>query len=110
MSNLTVKRVLGTAATTIALVAAPLAVAVAPANAASGNWDAVAQCESSGDWSINTGNGYYGGLQISEPTWHSFGGGPGLPHQYSKATQIQVAESILAGQGVGAWPVCGQYL
>ncbi|RVW05728.1 transglycosylase family protein [Rhodococcus xishaensis] len=110
MSNSTVKRMLGTAAATIALVAAPLTIAVTPANAASGNWDAVAQCESSGNWSINTGNGYYGGLQISEPTWRSYGGGAGLPHQYSKDTQIQVAESILAGQGVGAWPTCGQYL
>ena len=77
-----------------------------PASAASAStWDSVAQCESSGNWSINTGNGYYGGLQFSQSTWAASGG-----LQYaaradlaSKAQQIAVAENTLAGQGWGAW-------
>ena len=59
-----------------------LAVSAAPASAAS-VWDRVAACESGGNWSINTGNGYYGGLQFSAATWHSVGG-PGLPHEHSR--------------------------
>lgn len=73
----------------------------APATA----WDKLAQCESGGNWSINTGNGYYGGLQFSPRTWRAFGG-TGMPHQASKATQIAVAERTLAAQGWGAWPSC----
>jgi len=77
-----------------------------PASAASAStWDSVAQCESSGNWSINTGNGYYGGLQFSQSTWAASGG-----LQYaaradlaSKAQQIAIAENTLAGQGWGAW-------
>src|SRR5664280_425348 len=77
-----------------------------PASAASAStWDSVAQCESSGNWSINTGNGYYGGLQFSQSTWASYGG-----LQYAaradlatKAQQIAIAENTLAGQGWGAW-------
>lgn len=80
-----------------------------PAQASSVNWDAVAQCESGGNWSINTGNGFYGGLQFTEGTWLANGGG-----QYASsadvatpAQQIAVAERVLASQGIGAWPVCG---
>ena len=62
-----------------ALIIAPAAGIVATANAASGNWDAVAQCESGGNWGINTGNGYYGGLQFSPSTWQA-NGGTGMPH------------------------------
>jgi len=77
-----------------------------PASAASAStWDSVAQCESSGNWSINTGNGYYGGLQFSQSTWAASGG-----LQYAaradlatKAQQIAIAENTLAGQGWGAW-------
>jgi hypothetical protein len=77
-----------------------------PASAASAStWDSVAQCESSGNWSINTGNGYYGGLQFTQSTWAASGG-----LQYAaradlatKAQQIAVAENTLAGQGWGAW-------
>lgn len=76
----------------------------APANAV--DWDAVAECESSGNWSINTGNGYYGGLQFSPSTWAAYGGS-GMAHEASREEQIRVAENVLAGQGIGAWPHCG---
>ena len=85
---------------------AGIALGAAPAQAAStGVWDRVAACESGGDWSIDTGNGYYGGLQFSLSTWHAYGGS-GSPADASKGTQIAVAEKVLAGQGWGAWPVC----
>lgn len=70
-------------------------------------WDRVAQCESGGNWSINTGNGYYGGLQFHPATWRSVGG-TGLPHQHSKAEQIRRAEILKARAGLGQWPVCGR--
>ncbi|ATZ25247.1 Resuscitation-promoting factor Rpf precursor [Streptomyces lavendulae subsp. lavendulae] len=72
-------------------------------------WDKVAQCESTNNWSINTGNGYYGGLQILKSTWDSFGGRAyaAYPHQATKKQQILIAEKILAGQGAGAWGSCG---
>jgi len=70
------------------------------------NWDAVAQCESGGNWSINSGNGYYGGLQFSPATWTA-NGGKGLPSQASRDEQIRVAENVLRTQGIGAWPACG---
>ncbi|WP_269777933.1 transglycosylase family protein [Microbacterium suaedae] len=76
------------------------------ANAADGaTWDALAQCESGGNWSINTGNGYYGGLQFSMPTWQA-NGGSGNPADASREEQIRVAENVLATQGWGAWPTC----
>ncbi|MGH3520944.1 MAG: transglycosylase family protein [Haloechinothrix sp.] len=86
----------------------PLAVAATPAQASSVNWDAIAQCESTGNWSINTGNGYYGGLQFSLSTWKAYGGS-GMPHEQSRAEQIRIAEKVLQGQGIGAWPHCGKY-
>lgn len=109
MATFSIKRTIGTVAATAALVAAPLAMSTGTANAASGNWDAVAQCESSGNWAANTGNGFYGGLQFTISTWQGFGG-TGMPQQNSREEQIRVAENVLAGQGRGAWPVCGQYL
>ena len=77
--------------------------------ATDGEWDRVASCESSGNWSINTGNGYYGGLQFSASTWAAYGGTAyaAQANQASKAQQIAVAEKVLAAQGKGAWPVCG---
>lgn len=69
-------------------------------------WDTVARCESGGNWAINTGNGYYGGLQFSMSTWHA-NGGSGSPHNASKSEQIRVAENTLRSQGIGAWPSCG---
>lgn len=72
-------------------------------------WDAVAQCESGGDWSINTGNGYHGGLQFHPDTWNGHGGQEFAPtaDQATKEEQIIVAERVLATQGKGAWPTCG---
>lgn len=70
------------------------------------NWDRVAQCESGGNWAINTGNGYYGGVQFSLATWQSVGG-QGLPSDNSKAEQIRRAEILRLRSGLGQWPVCG---
>lgn len=70
------------------------------------NWDAIAKCESGGNWGIDTGNGYYGGLQFSPATWRS-NGGTGMPHQASREEQIRVAEKVYNAQGIGAWPTCG---
>ena len=90
------------------VVGAPLTVLAAPASAAN-NWDAVAQCESGGNWGISTGNGFSGGLQFTPSTWAAYGGS-GSAQNASKSEQIRVAENVLAGQGKGAWPVCGQGL
>lgn len=76
------------------------------ANAADdATWDALAQCESGGNWAINTGNGYYGGLQFSQSTWEA-NGGVGNPADASREEQIRIAENVLATQGWGAWPSC----
>jgi LysM repeat protein len=84
----------------------------APASAGEHDWSGVARCESGGNWSTNTGNGYYGGLQFSASTWSAYGGGTYAPRAdlASPAEQIAVAERVLAGQGIGAWPTCGRYL
>lgn len=83
-------------------------ISLAPVSRAdSVNWDAIAACESGGNWDINTGNGYYGGLQFNPSTWRS-NGGVGMPHQASREEQIRVAENTLRSQGIGAWPVCGR--
>jgi len=80
-----------------------------PASASSVNWDAIAQCESSGNWHINTGNGYHGGLQFSASTWKGYGGRKyaSNAHLASRSEQIAIAEKVLRGQGIGAWPTCG---
>ncbi|MEV7674357.1 transglycosylase family protein [Streptomyces sp. NPDC000963] len=90
-------------------VAAPLMTAGTASAATASEWDRVAQCESGGNWSINTGNGFYGGLQFTNSTWAAFGGTAYAPRadQASKSQQIAVAEKVLAGQGKGAWPSCG---
>ncbi|BBG05051.1 MULTISPECIES: LysM peptidoglycan-binding domain-containing protein [Pseudonocardia] len=72
-------------------------------------WDQLAQCESGGNWSINTGNGYSGGLQFAPSTWRAFGG-TGSAHNASRSEQIAVAERVLASQGWGAWPACSSKL
>ena len=72
-------------------------------------WDAIAKCESGGNWGINTGNGYYGGVQFSAASWRAVGG-TGLPHQHSRETQIAMAERLQARQGWGAWPHCTRKL
>ncbi len=103
-------RALGTAAVVGALVAVPFGLSTATASAEGGhNWDRVAQCESSGNWGIDTGNGFAGGLQFTQSTWEA-NGGSGSPSNASRAEQIRVAENVLATQGPGAWPVCGAYL
>ena len=78
----------------------------------SGNtvWDRLAQCESGGNWHINTGNGYYGGLQFSLGTWRA-NGGTGYPHQASREEQIRIATRVRdAAGGYGAWPACASKL
>ncbi|AKH81638.1 transglycosylase [Streptomyces sp. CNQ-509] len=89
----------------------PLALlaAAAPAGAAdSGVWDRIAQCESGGDWAINTGNGYYGGLQFAASTWEAYGGTAyaATADGASREQQIAVATKVQAAQGWGAWPHC----
>ena len=101
--------VLGTAG---AVAAAPIGFA-SPAQAASGStWDRLANCESGGNWGINTGNGYYGGLQFSGSTWRAHGGGSyaSSAHRASRAEQIAIAEKVLDAQGWGAWPSCSRRL
>ncbi len=73
------------------------------------NWDAIAACESGGNWGTSTGNGFYGGLQFSQGTWDAYGGGQysSTASGASRSQQISVAQRVLAGQGIGAWPVCG---
>ncbi|SER75608.1 LysM domain-containing protein [Streptomyces sp. yr375] len=102
-------RVAAMAGVTGVAIAAPLMVAGNASAATASEWDTVAQCESGGNWSINTGNGYYGGLQFSASTWAAYGGTAyaSTADQASKSQQIAIAEKVLAGQGKGAWPVCG---
>ncbi|ATZ26329.1 Resuscitation-promoting factor Rpf precursor [Streptomyces lavendulae subsp. lavendulae] len=90
-------------------VAAPLMAAGSASAATVSEWDKVASCESGGNWSINTGNGYYGGLQFSSSTWAAYGGKAyaAQANQASKSQQIAIAEKVLKGQGKGAWPSCG---
>ncbi|MFC7448109.1 transglycosylase family protein [Rhodococcus daqingensis] len=85
----------------------------APANAApDSDWDRLAQCEAGGNWAINTGNGYQGGLQFSPSTWNAHGGGEyaATANQATREQQIAVAEKVLASQGWGAWPSCSSSL
>ncbi|MER0090111.1 transglycosylase family protein [Corynebacterium sp. KPL2680] len=102
----TKKTLLTMAAATLGIagIAAP-ATNAAPESA----WDQVAACESGGDWHINTGNGYHGGLQFSQQTWAGSGGTQYAPtaDQATKQQQIEIAENVLATQGAGAWPNCG---
>lgn len=86
-----------------------LAMAGQAAAATDAEWDQVARCESGGNWAINTGNGFYGGVQFAAGTWASHGGGEYAPsaQMATKDQQIAVAERVLATQGRGAWPVCG---
>ncbi|MGW3953892.1 LysM peptidoglycan-binding domain-containing protein [Streptomyces sp. NPDC004752] len=90
---------------------APLGVLAAADSAAAadgGVWDRIAQCESGGNWHINTGNGYYGGLQFSAGTWRAYGGTAYAPtaDRATRAQQIAVATKVQGAQGWGAWPVC----
>ena len=102
MKNLNIKR------TAAAILLAGCGIAsVAPASNAAdlATWEKLAQCESGGHWSINTGNGFYGGIQFTQESWNGVGM-TGSPHTASKETQIEAAERLLAIQGWGAWPAC----
>ena len=89
--------------------AAPPAQAPSPAPAGGVNWSAIAACEAGGNWATDTGNGFYGGLQFTEQTWLGYGGGQyaSSANLATEAQQAAVAGRVLAGQGIGAWPVCG---
>ncbi|MFF0560137.1 transglycosylase family protein [Streptomyces sp. NPDC004266] len=104
-------RLLATATALVASagIAGTLLTAVPAAAASVATWDKVAQCESGGNWSINTGNGYYGGLQFSQSTWQAYGGTAYASRAdlATKKEQILIGEKVLANQGEGAWPVCG---
>src|SRR4051812_27336345 len=105
-------RTLRGGAVVLGAAAVSLGVLSGPASAAEHDWSGVATCESGGNWQINTGNGYSGGLQFSASTWSAYGGTGYAPRAdlASAAQQIAVAEKVLAGQGVGAWPTCGRRL
>lgn len=92
--------------------AASTPTAAAAATAPSGVWDQLADCESGGDWAINTGNGYYGGLQFLGSTWQGYGGGEfaARPDLATRDQQIIVAERIRDDVGYGAWPACSRRL
>jgi resuscitation-promoting factor RpfA len=101
------------AVTAAAAVAAPISSSLTSADAAtSKTWDRLASCESGGNWHINTGNGYYGGLQFSAGTWLAYGGGKYASRAdlASRAEQIAIAEKVLKGSGWGAWPACSARL
>lgn len=102
-------RIAAAASVTGAAVAVPLMSATGAQAASVDTWDAVAECESGGDWSINTGNGYHGGLQFSQSSWEAAGGTQyaASADQATKEQQIATAERLLDMQGPGAWPVCG---
>lgn len=110
MSRTTRTRNLLGSAAVVALAGAGIGLAAAPASAADvSTWDALANCESGGNWAIDTGNGYSGGLQFSPSTWAA-NGGTGSAANASKGEQIAVAERVLASQGWGAWPSCSAQL
>ncbi|THA98533.1 LysM peptidoglycan-binding domain-containing protein [Streptomyces sp. LRa12] len=90
-------------------IAIPLLGATGAHAADSANWDQVAECETGGAWSQNSGNGYYGGLQLSQDAWEQYGGLDYAPSadQASRSQQIRIAEKIHASQGIAAWPTCG---
>ncbi|MEU6893450.1 transglycosylase family protein [Streptomyces sp. NPDC046557] len=102
-------RIVTLAGVTGVAVAAPLMAAGSASAATGAEWDRVAACESGGNWAINTGNGFYGGLQFTSSTWAAYGGTAyaAQANQASKAQQIAIAEKVLKGQGKGAWPSCG---
>ena len=97
-------------ATLYAIPTAPPPPAPRPTATFSGDsvWDALAKCESGGNWAINTGNGYYGGLQFSLGTWNAYGGAEfaAYPHQATREEQIVVAERLRAARGYQPWPAC----
>jgi hypothetical protein len=110
MPLLSLRRALVSSLAAGALVLGGLVATAAPAQAApTRTWDRLAKCEAGGDWHIDTGNGYYGGLQFSMGTWRAHGGS-GNPARATKSKQIRVAEKVLRSQGWGAWPSCSRRL
>jgi nucleoid-associated protein YgaU len=111
MKNTTIRTVARRGVAVAAISAAGLALSATGANAATdgGTWDALAQCESGGNWATNTGNGYSGGLQFTDSTWAAHGG-TGSAAAASREQQIAVAEQVQASQGWGAWPACAAQL
>lgn len=108
-----IRKTFGWAAIAGALSVAPIALGAGTAAADSGvDWDAVAACESGGNWSINTGNGYYGGLQFLDSTWDAYGGEEFAPRAdlATRGEQITVAERVRADVGFRAWPACSRRL
>ena len=105
-SRRTIRRVLGAGIATVAT--ATVGVVLAPSAAHADVWDSVAACEAGGNWHINTGNGFYGGLQFTQSSWLAAGGGAYASRAdlASREAQIAVARRLLAMQGPGAWPVC----
>ena len=110
MTSTIVKRAVGVGAA----LALPFGIGLAGATRAEAAtttvWDRVAKCESGGNWKINTGNGFYGGVQFAAGTWKAYGGNTyaSQAHLATKAEQIAIARRVLAGQGAGAWPTCGR--
>ncbi|MDY3127239.1 MAG: resuscitation-promoting factor Rpf1 domain-containing protein [Corynebacterium sp.] len=100
------------AATTVAFGAAASLMTPNASAAPDSDWDRLAQCEAGGNWSINTGNGYHGGLQFSAGTWRAYGGSEFAPtaNLATREQQIVIAERTLASQGWGAWPACSARL
>jgi nucleoid-associated protein YgaU len=111
MKNSTFRTAARRGVTLAAVSAAGLVLSATAANAtnSTSTWDALAQCESGGNWSTNTGNGYTGGLQFSDTTWAAYGG-TGSAADATREQQIAVAEQIQAAQGWGAWPSCAAEL
>ena len=109
MTTIVLRRLVGVLAA-VALAIGLSAGVATPAEAKGNVWNKVAKCESGGRWKINTGNGYYGGLQFSASTWRAYGGKKygKQAHKASKSEQIAIARRVLAGQGAGAWGGCGR--
>jgi LysM repeat protein len=112
MTRARTRRMLRGGSVGVGAMAVGLGLLAAPASAAEHDWSGVAHCEASGNWTTNSGNGYYGGLQFSQSTWAGYGGTAYAPRadQATPGQQVAVAEQVLARQGVGAWPVCGKHL
>lgn len=104
------RKAISTAAAVGGLAVASLATAGSAEAATDAQWDRLAQCESGGNWAINTGNGFYGGLQFSRGTWTAFGGGRYAPtaNKATRAEQIEIGGKVAASQGWGAWPSCSR--
>jgi nucleoid-associated protein YgaU len=111
MKNTTIRTAARRGMTVAAISAAGVALSATGASAATptSTWDALAQCESGGNWATNTGNGFSGGLQFTPSTWAAHGG-TGSPANASREQQIAVAEQVQASQGWGAWPACAAKL